>query len=1029
MIINKKSYLRKILYILTAILLYAATISFGNDNNNECCKTYAKRCQIPVDNLTQLLHEGKIINNSEIDAEGIIAFIIESIETNKEHYDKRPIIYDIEEQDDNNTKRRRMITLKRHDNITNNNVLAIRIDNSTIKGPLIFNNMIKSNSGNIGCSNEIKSEPNRDCNNNVAKNEVINQIVLSKNDPDDDYTKIKQFCGVDLDRVKVKEWIGNIKQGGGPDDITDRIYIVNAQISITNSEVVADQRTEDSILALNVFFCRDIDFSNTLLGNKADFHKAAFGGKAIFKDTRFNGDAKFIHAVFHNVADFTRSIFSKDMIAAKARYYDNATYTSSNFHGLTAFYLTTFDKEADFYHTTYDEQVFFTNSIFRGNVDLSVSTFNNLADFGNTTFIKKLSLAASFFRNYADFHNTIINQLNMKQAKYIQRSNIFADRFDLRSSIIKEAHIDDNIFKKDADFSFTCFGVFPSANFLDNESINIDNLLPCGDHITDGKNNLPLAIYEDNITIFDDLTIEGKTNFVRTVFKGGVYFNGDTFEKGVNFNDAVFGNTLLKESVISNFYDAIAMLYTDVFKVGVLISGEAYKNYFSEVLPDKLNRILRYGYNCYIEGRCAEDVRAVKKNYMFSYLNFNSIKINYEQLPAVSGWVNDNNSIRDSFIPDKENVSHIEPISASLKNFEAAFRANAQENDANKAIYNMYISKYREDLHENIPVNEDRKRITALENFFHTNKVLPIMKMVFFGIPSRFGRDLGRLMIFSLLILFAFTVAYMYGHEDCHRSCENFKKVKCKSQCDAYKINECDTLRRKEGSSSGADESECHRFSLRLIQFPVEIDFKKFDYKYKKHFDLFFELAERLILLVVVVLLFLFAIYNRTLVLNIISGLFIIALILSTLRHMSTRQMSDGKLKDEITNIGKEIERKRNDIEKLNCEIDAIQKRQSKKNGACQKADKIKTLFDKTIDKIKDEYKEFTERFKNRFPDAFLLSLVLLFKIGYNDTVVRSSSLYVLCFIEWIMGYIIYMHLLYTLKNTVPFLGQLLNMI
>ncbi|MBF0554032.1 MAG: pentapeptide repeat-containing protein [Nitrospirae bacterium] len=938
-------YLKKLLLlVLAAFVLSASGVSYGaEDRENEYPKhdTVDDRSYIHIDELSGYFNKGDTVKNRKIIAKDIITLI------------------------GNHTYKLGITNRTNHapnDNSTNKDTFAVRIDNSSIKGTIGFNNILVD-----------------DC--------IINNTLLSIKDKGTIY---KQAIDLNINQNIVNKLINQLIPHNADNGTTVvPMYVVNVEISITNSEITPNHRTEYSIDAENIVFSKKVDFHNTLFNNTA-----------YFKNDVFVGDAIFNKAIFHELSIFSQCIFN-----------NKANYIWSIFHGITSFSSAVFMGTADFTLATFKDQVGFVSTIFYGDAIFYIASFHSAAYFEDTRFLKMLKMESSTFYNYADFHNSLINQLNMNSS--LLKPIIFDDRFDLRNSIIREAYFGDIIFKKGADFSNACFGVHPE--FIDYKT-NAKQFQPCIEHIGIGKKK-PNLIKWDNVTFIRSSIFENNANFIRTAFLGGVYFDSISFEKELDFTEAVFGDKSVEEPIILKAYDLIRDIYYDIARIALTIIGEGYANYvndidlykilkkyfnkFEEIIPAEIGKfIANRGKDLEIlywsiMDICSSDAKV--NRYMFSYLNFNKIKLKFHQLPRINEWSIKSSAIRESFA-NKNAITHIEPISESLRKFQEGFKSFGADSSANKAAYAIFKSKcYDEDLrndysHNDNIIGRDRRAIVKIGVFLHVDQIVSMMKMIFLGIPSCYGRDLGRLVIFSLIILFSFTFAYMNDKDFCHKCCDKYGdgNAMCNKKIEDNGSSWCNTIHRKKSHSH-----ERNKFSLRLFQFPVIVDFDlhRYVYKgsvksYKCHMDLLIKLIEFSILFFISIGSFLLIIYKEPLV-----GILLVLITFILFYVIKYCSINKGSKQCEKVNDPNPADESGED------------------NSKNQKVlyEKIELLF------------------KECFSDAFLLSLVLLFKIGYGNTEVKSSSLYVLIYIEWLLGYIIYIHLLYTLKNTVPFVGAFLD--
>ena len=109
-------------------------------------------------------------------------------------------------------------------------------------------------------------------------------------------------------------------------------------------------------------------------------------------------------------------------------------------------------------------------------------------------------------RKYADFRNATIRKLDVNNSV---EPTILRGRIDFRNAVISEAHFEDIIFEKDADFS-------------------------------DVKFSSPMKD-EKFAVVFRFINFESDAYFIRTYFSGDTAFERVNFKKDANFADAIFG--------------------------------------------------------------------------------------------------------------------------------------------------------------------------------------------------------------------------------------------------------------------------------------------------------------------------------------------------------------------------------------------------------------------------------------------------------------------------------------------------------
>lgn len=244
----------------------------------------------------------------------------------------------------------------------------------------------------------------------------------------------------------------------------NNISIINSSIRIINSEVRGQLYFED------IVFCQDLNFSGTVMVEKASFVNAKFIKNALFNNTNFkkgvnfgttqfngkayfqgsviNEGANFYNISFKNIGSFAdskitkanvaNSKFSKDAIFTGTEFYNDALmhditfssgayFVSSKFHGKTYFQRSTFNgsqnaaikRSCSFLGAKFLDDAYFDDAVFRRDVTFKNSRFLENAYFEKTKFNDDTDFINVKFQNDAIFWNSQFNKsLSLNYTKF-----------------------------------------------------------------------------------------------------------------------------------------------------------------------------------------------------------------------------------------------------------------------------------------------------------------------------------------------------------------------------------------------------------------------------------------------------------------------------------------------------------------------------------------------------------------------------------------------------------------------------------
>lgn len=242
-------------------------------------------------------------------------------------------------------------------------------------------------------------------------------------------------------------------------------------------------------------------------GNYRNFY-SILNNMTSFKDSTFMDDADFlkIYLIGINIS-FESVIFKKDLVL------NRGTYTQLNFN----------------------------NSQFNNQVNFDSFNFSSCA-FNNTVFLDKVS-----------FENTVFTHLNFAESIFEHTSNFkgvtFTGSTNFSKTLFKKAAtFKSSSFGGDAVFSETKFdgdAVFTDSNFNGNADFSTNVILKGKaifdvDHIS-GIADFSTATFYDVFT-FEEVKVNGDTNFSNSTFKKNANFKNGSFEKNSTFSEATFNS-------------------------------------------------------------------------------------------------------------------------------------------------------------------------------------------------------------------------------------------------------------------------------------------------------------------------------------------------------------------------------------------------------------------------------------------------------------------------------------------------------
>lgn len=417
-----------------------------------------------------------------------------------------------------------------------------------------------------------------------------------------------------------------------------------------------------------------------------------------------------------------------------------------------------FDKKNAFSikakHTSFDI-ISFRGSVFVGQADFSDSAFGNMADFSDVVFF-----GSSGFMDKTDFSNVIFSKI----ANF--SNSDFGNTADFSNVVFHDvANFSDNVFKKEAFFFGAVFeneAFFGKADFQ-NEALFFGTAFKSKAYFSrakfNGSANFFQAAFDDKTTFFKAAvrslnftnteipsTIKGRMDF-RKARISEAHFQDIIFEKDVDFSDAEFGvpvgdNEKNKHFALvfrSALFKSDAYFTRTKFPANTAFEITTFKNH-----ANFKDAVFKTG------------SEKNKQKFSLSYVNFNTLVIQWDQLPDTEYWVRETRERIKSFADMEEDTDQanketeadsgesVEALSQVLKTLEENFRMHNDLDDANKAYYHMNLAE----LEEARQGNDVWLRIQKESEW------------LFWGITCHYGTNIWRILLWSLLIHLIFTIIY-----------------------------------------------------------------------------------------------------------------------------------------------------------------------------------------------------------------------------------------------------------------------------
>lgn len=509
---------------------------------------------------------------------------------------------------------------------------------------------------------------------------------------------------------KEKDYL--IKEKARYKHLQDIIHVGN-RIEIEDSEIEPDTKESYSIDARSTLFHKKCSFRGTTFVGEADFCWSVFSEEGEFSYATFREGiniqsaffrkyARFHASTFVEQASFRLTIFRKGAEFFPAKFKDRADFFGTKFFGSAGFFVATFMKDADFQHSTFGNNASFSLATFHGKASFSYAWFGDDADFIQTVFGEETDFSDTHFHKNVAFRSAIFSKLAYFKGLWV------GNTLDLRLCHIEE------------------YGDFRDARIT---RLNFN----CSSSPT---------------------TISGRID-LRNAIVSEAHFEDIVFEKDVDFSDVVF--------LSPNDRSPNRNPYVSVFRFVTFDSDALFirTKFLGDIAFERVrfNRDANFR-NANLKGRKISYERKI----CLSYLSYNNLILEWEQLPDLECWISktenriksfsDIESREEAFKRTKEGLRKVrkqgidvlEPLSEVLRSLELNFRNKGSLKDANEAFFHLKIAE----------LSEARQEKDFLD------RILKEVEYVFWGRPCGYGTKvlwiLAWCVFFDLLFAIIFSV-------------------------------------------------------------------------------------------------------------------------------------------------------------------------------------------------------------------------------------------------------------------------------
>jgi len=438
----------------------------------------------------------------------------------------------------------------------------------------------------------------------------------------------------------------------------------------------------------NVTFGQGANFERVKFTKEVEFIGASFNSLAKFRGATFNQPASFFNVSFNRASQFDKATFKQAASFNSSTFKQYANFNSISFKKTVNFSNTTFNKDANFRATTFEDKTFFNNTTFSKRANFRDTTFKDKTDFNRSTFSGSVNFRESFFHRAIYF----------SRVTFKQSANFIGVTFS------GKANFNSAVFNQEADFTSTTFNM--TANFQDATFIQIANF--------DSASFNKLAYFRRS-TFFNRLHLNLATFETYADFRGAeirmlefnnakspiiinghvdfrgakiadAHFQNISFVKDVNFSDVAFGsNSDENKPGINKATQQSTPIFATVFRF-VTFEKDAYfvRSLFSGALElEQLNFKKNTDFtNANLKGKSKKDPLI----FSFSYIDFNKLRIRWDQLPDISLWITKDSERIKSFVDRGEDKKVLEQVQTKKQIQEKILLLTKKQTDTKKQI-------------------------------------------------------------------------------------------------------------------------------------------------------------------------------------------------------------------------------------------------------------------------------------------------------------------------------------------------------
>ena len=470
-------------------------------------------------------------------------------------------------------------------------------------------------------------------------------------------------------------------------------------------------------------FPRPTSFRGATFGYRTSFTGATFGDEASFTGATFGDEASFTSATFGDKASFLDATFGYRASFWGATFGSEASFTGVTFGDKASFWDATFGYRASFWGATFGDKAFFTGATFGSEASFTDTTFGYWAFFTGATFGSKASFSDSTFGDRVSFTGaTFGSEASFTGVTFDDRIFFWGATFGDKASFVEttfggDASLREVKVKGKLALSGTHWA--GRADFRESTIANLSWDSGSRPSRVTGVFDARGATFEE--AIIKDVSFSNLVDFSDTNFgkRGHVTFENVIFEKEVDFLRATF------------WHDAIFV--RNRFRGAWDLTGITFQESIGRTaLCLSFNRISKL----FVERTLLDSA----EGFLSRLLGPPSLE--RSRIRSLTGSGTRSCATLASQSHEKNGSSQIknEPLLAIYNTLALSFRESNDRQGENEAWYLGQVA--------------DRQQHPPLKRW---------VCWLFLDIPSRYGIDIYRVVLVSLLLWFLFaSVIYIY---------------------------------------------------------------------------------------------------------------------------------------------------------------------------------------------------------------------------------------------------------------------------